>query len=347
MTRTARIVSTSDRYDLAWETTFISQFTDIAIDLLPSAPENESELIRLAQGANALLVSSREAISSDLLAALPTVRVIGRNSVGLDNIDLDAATENDVVVTHYPQYCTNEVADHAIAFIYALNRRIVELDRDLRDGAWVEHEYHINRILRGPIPAMRTQTLGIVGLGRIGQQVARRMLASVANIVACDPFVDASVATSLDARLVTFDEMLETSDIITLHSPLTPETHHLIDADALARMKSSSILVNTSRGPIVDLVALDAALTAGALAGAALDVFSPEPLPLESTLFAHPTLIMSPHAAYYSEQSVETVRRETLLGVVDALRGIRPKVVANPAVLDRVSLAPRTDSSDS
>ncbi len=275
------------------------------------------------------------------------MRVIGRNSVGLDNIDLDAATRHDVVVTHYPQYCTNEVADHAIAFIYALNRRIVELDRDLRNGAWVEHEYHMDRILRGPIPAMRTQTLGIIGLGRIGQQVARRMRASVAEIVVFDPYVDASVVTNLDARLVSFDELLASADIITLHSPLTPETHHLMDAAALGKMKSSAILVNTARGPIVDLVALDAALSSGALAGAALDVFSPEPLPLESTLFTHPTLIMSPHSAYYSEQSVETVRRETLLGVIDTLRGFRPKVVANPAVLERVELAARTDSNDS
>ncbi|MDQ2683861.1 MAG: hypothetical protein M3Y37_10080, partial [Chloroflexota bacterium] len=158
---------------------------------------------------------------------------------------------------------------------------------------------------------------------------------------ASDPYVDTSVATSLDVALVPLDDLLAEADIVTLHCPLTPETANLMNADAFARMKPGSVLVNTARGPIVDLVALDAALTDGRIAGAALDVFAPEPLPLESSLFNHPTLIMSPHSAYYSERSVETVRRETLLGVIDVLRGFRPKVVANPAVLDYVALKHR------
>jgi D-3-phosphoglycerate dehydrogenase / 2-oxoglutarate reductase len=341
MTTSARIVSTSDRYDLTWEREFATAFDDIDLDLVASAPSNESDLIRLAADADALLISSREAISSALLDALPAVRVIGRNSVGLDNIDLEACTKHGVVVTHFPHYCTHEVADHAIAFIYALNRRIVELDRDLREGAWVRHEYHMDRILRGPVPPMREQTLGIIGLGRIGQQVARRMRASVSRIIAFDPYVDTSVATSLDVTLVSLADLLSGADIVTLHCPLTPETTGLIDGSALTHMKPGAVLVNTARGPIVDLEALDTALTEGRIAGAALDVFSPEPLPVESMLFSHPTLIMSPHSAYYSERSVETVRRETLLGVIDVLRGYRPKVVANPAVLDYVALKHR------
>lgn len=338
MTPSVRIVSTSDRYDLAWERAFAADFDGISIDLVASAPENEMELVRLATNADALLISSRESITDNLLSALPSVRVVGRNSVGLDNIDLAAATRHHVVVTHYPQYCTHEVADHAIAFIYALNRRIVELDRDLRTGAWVTHEYHMDRILRGPIPPMREQTLGIIGLGRIGQQVARRMAASVQTMIAFDPYPDPAAAERLGAKLVSLDDLLSQSDVVTLHCPLTPDTASLIDATAFARMKPSAVLVNTARGPIVDLEALDRALGSGQIAGAALDVFSPEPLPLSSPLFGHPTLIMSPHSAYYSERSVETVRRETLLGVIDTLRGIRPKVVANPAVLESVPL---------
>lgn len=346
MTTAVRIVSTSDRYDLTWERELISTFPDIDVELIASAPADESELIRLATDADALLISSREGVSGALLDALPAVRVIGRNSVGLDNIDLEACTRHSVVVTHFPHYCTHEVADHAIAFIYGLNRRIVELDRDLREGAWVEHEYHMDRILRGPIPPMREQTLGIVGLGRIGQQVARRMRASVDRILAVDPYVDTSVATSLDVTLVSLDELLAGSDIVTLHCPLTPETAGLIDSAALAQMKTGAVLVNTARGPIVDLAALDAALGNGVIAGAALDVFTPEPLAMDSTLFRHPSLIMSPHSAYYSERSVETVRRETLLGVLDVLRGFRPKVVANPAVLDFVALGNRPEDAD-
>jgi phosphoglycerate dehydrogenase-like enzyme len=344
MTRSSRIVSTSDRYDLAWERSFLQSVDGGGnFDLIASTPANEAELIQVAAGADALLISAREGISNNLLEALPHVRVIGRNSVGLDNIDLDAATRHHVVVTHYPQYCTHEVADHAIAFIYALNRRIVELDRDLRTGAWATHKHHMDRILRGPIPAMREQTLGVIGLGRIGQQVVRRMRASVDRIIVFDPYVQASVASAFDEELVDWQTLLAESDILTLHCPLTPETRHLIDADALGRMKRSAVLVNTARGPIVDLVALDAALTNGRLSGAALDVFDPEPLPLDSPLFQHPNLIMSPHSAYYSERSVETVRKETLLGVIDVLRGVMPKVVANPSVLDSVPLRQRAD----
>lgn len=347
MTGTYRIVSTSDRYDLEWERSYAAGFADIDIQLIASVPANEAELIRLAAEADALLISAREAVTDSLLGALPALRVIGRNSVGLDNIDLGAATRHGVLVTHYPHYCTHEVADHAIAFMYALNRRIVELDRDLRAGAWVTHRYHMNRILRGPIHPMREQTLGIVGLGRIGQQVAHRMRASVDRILVFDPYIDASVATSLDATLVSFDDLLRESDILSLHCPLTVETRGLLDESAFVRMKPGSVLVNTARGPIVDLGALDQALADGRLAGAAVDVVYPEPLPLESPLFRHPTLIMSPHSAYYSERSVETVRRETLLGVIDTLRGIRPKVVANPEVLETLALQHRTDGAES
>lgn len=341
MSRPLRIVSTSDRYDLRWERAYLAETSDLEIELAGASPRSDQELIEAARGADALLISAREAITDEILALLPGLIVIGRNSVGLDNIDLDAAARHGVVVTHFPAYCTDEVADHAIALIYALNRRIAQFDRDLREGAWITHRHHMDRMLRGPIHAMRTLTLGIVGLGRIGQRVATRMAGSVAEIIVADPYIDRSTAARFGVRLVDLDDLLLTADIISLHCPLTPETRALIDRKRLALLKHTAYLVNTARGPIVDLEALANALAAEAIAGAALDVVYPEPLPQESRLNGLPNVILTPHAAYYSEESVETVRRETLTSVVDVLRGVAPPVIANPDVLALRPLRPR------
>ena len=341
MSRPLRIVSTSDRYDLQWERSRLAGLDGLQVELVDATPRSEAELIEAGKGADALLISAREAITETVLDALPDLVVVGRNSVGLDNIDLPAAARHGVVITHFPDYCTNEVADHAIALMYALNRRITQFDRDLRDGAWITHQYHMDRLLRGPIHAMRTLTLGIIGLGRIGSRVATRMAGSVSKVIVADPYIDRTAAESVGARLVDLGQLLLSSDIISLHCPLTPETRGLIDRDRLALVKRTTYLVNTARGPIIDLVALAEALEEGRLAGAALDVVYPEPLPLESRLNALPNVILTPHAAYYSEESVETVRHETLQGVIDVLLGLQPRVIANPDVLNLRPLRPR------
>ena len=344
MTRPLRIVSTSDRYDLQWERSRLAERPDLDLELIGANPTSERELIEVAHGADALVISAREAITETILQSLPNLIVIGRNSVGLDNIDLAAATRHGVVVTHFPAYCTHEVADHTIALMYALNRRIPQFDRDLRNGAWVAHQYHMDRMLRGPIHAMRTLTLGLIGLGRIGRQVALRMSGSVAGIIVADPYIDQSTATEFGASLVDLDHLLLNADIISLHCPLTPETRGLINRERLALLKHTAYLINTARGPIIDLDALTDSLEAGAIAGAALDVVYPEPLPFESRLHGLPNVILTPHAAYYSEESVEAVRRETLDSVIDVLGGFHPPVVANPDVLQTCPLRARNQA---
>jgi D-3-phosphoglycerate dehydrogenase len=275
-----------------------------------------------------------------VLENIPRVKVISRYGVGLDNVDLDAASDAGIVVTHYPGYCTAEVADHALAMILAHNRRIVEQDRALREGAWLEHGPATRRILRGPIQPLREQTLGIVGFGRIGQAVAARAKPFGVSIIAADPYIDPEIIRGAGAEPVTLEELLRRADIVTVHTPLTPETRGMIDAAALALMRPSAVLVNTARGPIVDLPALAQALTNGDIAGAALDVVDPEPLPGDSPFYGLSNVILTPHSAYYSERSVDVVRRETLLEALQVLRGRRPRTVANPAVLEKVSLAP-------
>ncbi len=338
-----RIVVTSDRYGsetegLEMEREVVNEITDLDIDLQGRPSTSEDELIAAGADADALCVSTREAVTRRVLENLPRTKVISRYGVGLDNVDLDAAAEHGIVVTHYPGYCTSEVADHALAMILALNRRIAELDRSLREGAWVQHGPATRTILRGPIPPLRELTLGIVGFGRIGQSVAERARPFGLELLVADPYQEPAVIEAHGAQAVSLEELLERSDIVTLHCPLTPETKGLIDAAALARMKPSAVLVNTARGPIIDLPALAEALESGKLAGAALDVTYPEPLPADAPFYQLPNVILTPHAAYYSERSVELVRRETLLEAVQVLRGKRPRTVANPAVLAKVTL---------
>ncbi|CAA9566651.1 MAG: D-3-phosphoglycerate dehydrogenase [uncultured Thermomicrobiales bacterium] len=334
------VLITSDRYGnetagMETEHAIVAEYPDLAVALRGVACTTEDELIAAGAGADALLVSTREAISARVLQQLPRCKVVARYGVGLDNVDLDAATAEGIVVTHFPGYCTAEVADHALASILALNRRLVELDRDLRAGAWTAHGPQTRSILRGPVHPLREQTLGIVGFGRIGRAVALRAAPFGLTVLAADPHQAPEEIAAAGVEPVPLDALLARSDIVTIHCPLSPETRGLIDAAALARMKAGAVLVNTARGPIVDLVAIVPVLESGRLAGAALDVVDPEPLPAGSPLYRLPTVILTPHSAYYSERSVDTVRRETLVGALDVLRGVMPAVVANPSVLGR------------
>lgn len=345
MARDVTIVITSDRYGaessgLERERALLQRFPDLNVDLRGEPASSEAELIRIGHSADALLVSTREAITRRVCESIPRVKVISRYGVGLDNVDLEAAADNGIVVTHYPQYCTNEVADHAMAFLLALNRRIAELNPDVHEGAWTAHGPATTRILRGRVPALRELTLGIIGFGRIGQAVARRAAPFGLKIIASDPYASEDMIRNLGAMPATLDALLETADLITIHAPLTAETRGLIGKDQLARMKPDAAIVNTARGPIIDLEALADHLVAQPSFRAALDVVYPEPLPADSPLFRLPNVMLSPHSAYYSERSVETVRNETFLAAIAVLRGFLPPTVANPDVLLRVSLAP-------
>lgn len=334
------IAVTSSRYDLTWESQALATLDDLDVELRAGVCPTDDDLIALARDADAILVTSRNRIGRYVLAQLPKCKVISRYAVGLDQIDLDAATEFGVVVTHVPDYCTAEVADHTMALILALNRRVVEFDRDLRAGAWIEHGDLTTQIMRGPIRPLRELTLGIVGLGRIGRAVAARARPFGLTLLAADPYVEPELIRHHGAQPVSLDELLARSDIVSVHCPLTPETRGMINADALARMQPTAVLVNTARGPIVDLDALAAALQDRRIAAAALDVVDPEPLPADSPLYRLENVILTPHAAYYSERSIQVVRAEALNEALRVLRGQRPRTVANPAVLERVTLAP-------
>ncbi|HYH13211.1 MAG TPA: NAD(P)-dependent oxidoreductase, partial [Thermomicrobiales bacterium] len=223
MARKVKVVVTSDRYGsettgLELERELVQEFPELDIELVGAPSESEDQLIEVGQGADALLVSTREAVTRRVLENIPNVKVISRYGVGLDNVDLDAAADVGIVVTHYPGYCTSEVADHAMALMLAINRRIVELDRDLHEGAWVKYGSATGGILRGPIPPLRQMTLGIVGFGRIGQAVADRARGFGLTLLVADPYVAPDVVEANGATLLPLDELLPQADYITLHA---------------------------------------------------------------------------------------------------------------------------------
>ena len=333
-----RVVITSDRFydtDLSMEHEIATRFPALTVDVATALAPDDDTMIAVARDADAIVTASTDRVSRRTIEALPHLRVIGRYAVGFDNIDVAAATERGILITHVPGYCTDEVADHAVALLLALNRRLFSSDRRLRAGEWVGHNLDTAFVAGGEIRALRDLTVGIVGFGRIGQAVARRLAPFGCRLLATDPAFDVNAARAVGAIGVTLPELLANSDLVTLHCPLTPGTHHLIGAGELAAMRAGAMLVNTARGPIVDNAALLDALRHGTIAGAALDVMEQEPLPPDAPLLALDNLIVTPHSAYYSEAAMRTLRRETFAEVLTALNGGQPRSIINPDVLAR------------
>ncbi len=343
MVQSFTAVITSDRYSdssttLEAEREILSAYPDIEVDLRIEHLGSEADLVRLGNEADALFLSTRDAVPRSALEQMQRVKVIARYGVGLDNVDLDAAADHGVVVTHYPQYCSNEVADHAVSLVLALNRRLVQLNQDLHEGAWLRHAALTDQILRGPVKALRETTVGMVALGRIGENIAARLKPFGVSLLVSDPYIDPARIEAVGGRSVSLDELVAEADIVVMISPLTPETRGLLGPEQFARMKPDVAIVNTSRGPVINQAALIEFLQAHPMAQAGLDVFEVEPLPQDSPLYQLPNVILTPHSAYYSERSVQVLRDETFRSAIDVLRGIRPPTVANPAVLDKVVL---------
>jgi len=269
------------------------------------------------------IITQYGAFTRRVLQALRRCRVIARYGVGVDTIDLAAATERGIIVAFVPDYGTDEVSNHAAALILALHRRVLPLDREVRTGHW---DFRVG----APIQRLTKHTLGIIGLGRIGTALATKLRPFGLTILATDPYRADWPAW---VRRVPLEDLLQASDIVSLHCPLTAETRHLIDASALRKMKPTAILVNTARGGVVDTEAVLQALRERWIAGAALDVQEAEPMPATHPLAGLDNVILTPHAAWYSEDSVVECKRKTALAVRRVLEGQIPAAVANPDVL--------------
>jgi D-3-phosphoglycerate dehydrogenase len=286
---------------------------------------SEEDLIRLCSAADALIVAYAP-VTARVLDRLPSCVIVAFMATGFNSVDLAAATARGIVVTNMPDYCTPEVADHATGFLLSLGRNIARLHRSVREGLW-EFE------AAGVPGRISEQRLGIIGLGRIGSAVARRACTFGLELRAYDPYVDETSMKALGVRKTGLADVLA-CDYVSLHCLLTDETRHIVDADALAAMSPGSFLINTARGACVDTDALTAALENGRLAGVALDVLDPEPLPADHPLLTLPNVIVTPHAAFLSSASLLEAREKTCREVVRALRGETPQNVCNPEVLE-------------
>jgi D-3-phosphoglycerate dehydrogenase len=293
----------------------------------------EQDVIQAGVGADALMVGFAP-ITGRVLQALPRCSIVARYGIGVDMIDLDAATDHGVVVTNVPDFCLDEVADHAMALLLASARKIVYLDRAVREGQAAGSGYWKTAAIAEPMYRLSKQTLGIIGLGKTGQGVARRAQAFGMRVIAApDPGVDAEHASRLNVAVLPLEEVLGRADFLTLHVPLTDETRHLVNAEALAMMKPGATIVNTSRGPVIDEAALIEALRHKRLASAALDVYEQEPIAADNPLIQMENVVLCSHAAWYSVDAFHEMKVKTAQAVVDHFQGRVPSYVLNPSVL--------------
>lgn len=294
--------------------------TAVTTDLTPALRD------KLA-GAAGLLTMLTVPVDADLLAAAPNLRVVSNMAVGVDNIDLAACTRAGVPVGHTPGVLTNGTADLVMAILLAAARRLPEASGDARDGRWTTWSPTdwLGKDLSGA-------TLGIIGLGQIGQAVARRARGFGVRLVYHSRHRKPDAEAELGAIWLPLEALLATSDFVVVLVPLTAETRHLIDADALRLMKPSALLVNAARGPVVDSAALVTALSEGWIARAALDVTDPEPLPADHPLYALPNCLITPHIGSATEQTRQAMAELACRNVLTAVRGERLARCANPDV---------------
>lgn len=258
----------------------------------------------------------------------PFCKAIAQYGIGVDTIDVSAATERGIMVINVPSYCEDEVAEHALAMILALARRLPFYDRDVRRGCW-------DYTTQAPIRRLAGQTLGLIGFGKIARKVAQKASGLALSIISYDPFVAPEIMERFGVSAVSLDELLRTSDFVSIHVPLEAQTRHLLGEKELRLLKPSAVLINVARGPVLDQQALHRLLVEGRIRAAGLDVLEEEP-PQEGdeshSLLEVSNAVFSPHVAWYSEESVDKLRRHLATDVVRALRGERPDGLVNPEV---------------
>src|SRR5678816_2667166 len=298
--------------------------SEIGAELELAADSSPESVMKLAADADAVLVTYAK-MNADMIRQMKKVRIISRFGIGVDNVDLDAATQKGIVVTKVPDYCIDEVSDHAMALLLTAARKIPLANDQVHSGTWKMPNFV-------PIHRLRGSVLGLVGFGRIPQLVAPKAKSFGMRVVASDPYVPTDVFKNLGVEKVEFADLLKTSDYVSVHSPLTPETKGLFNADAFSKMKKGSYVVNTARGPIIDEAALAAAIDSGQIAGAALDVMTSEP-PTGSPLIGKRNVILTPHTSFYSEESLVELQTKAAQEVANVLTGKPPRNPVNPGVL--------------
>ena len=294
--------------------------------------DTAEKLVEACHDADACLVPGQN-FSAEVIDQLERCRVLVRYGVGYDVIDVDAASRHNVLVVNIPDFCLPEVANHALVLLLDCAKKVTRQDRWMRAGNWAGGRSPF----LSPMGPVHGQTAGLVGFGQIAQEFHRRLRVLEMEVVAYDPFVRPEVAAALEVELVPLDELLRRSDYVSVHVPLTPATRGLINAEKLALMKSTAYLINTSRGPVVDEPALVAALQNGQIAGAGLDVFEVEPLPLDSPLLGLENVTMTPHCASFADDTFLKMWRRVGEEAALALRGQMPNTPVNAGIKPKLT----------
>ncbi len=305
---------------------------DAGITLIKRGPARTPEAVAEAlQGADIGLCWG-EPYTREVFEKNPQFKAVIRYGVGVDSVDLEAATDHGVIVAHYPDFCIPEVANHALALMLDCAKKITRMDRLIRSGGWGAAK----KIIK-PMGPIHGETLGLVAFGHIAQDMAKRGHVLGMNVIAFDPFVDAAVFEAAGVKQVSLEELAEQSDYISCHLPLNAATDGLLNADFFGRMKSTAYFINTGRGPVVNEPDLIAALQEGKIAGAGLDVFAEEPLPQGHVLTTMENVILVPHTASYSDETMRLRDVRIANDAIKILNGELPEFVANKGVLEKLS----------
>jgi D-3-phosphoglycerate dehydrogenase len=313
-------------------------FESRGIEYVQRDCKTEDEVIEAAKDADGLMVWITPLTTRRVIESLPKCRVISRHGVGVDSIDLDAATERGIMVCNLPNLNAVEVAEHAMSLLLSLIRQVVSLDRGVKQGLWRDNPGELfarqSKMFR-----IAGSTVGIIALGNIGRAFAVRAKGfGPARILAYDKYIHQVSADIFGVQMVDLDTLLRESDFISIHAPETPETYHMIDREALTKMKPSACVINTSRGGLIDDAALCEALESGTIAGAALDVTEDDPVSADNPLTKLDNVILTPHFAAYSEVTFQVGKTMWPENVAWVLEGGRPHGLANPKVIERIAV---------
>lgn len=280
--------------------------------------ETEEKTIALTKDADAVIIGSIPNFSERVIGSLENCRILSRAGIGVNNIDLATAKKKGIIVTNVPDYCIDEVSDHAMALILSFARKLPEAAANTASGGW-------GIIPLRPIEPLNQSTLGIVGIGRIGSTIGKKALAFGMKIIAHDPFAPDAAFKRIKADKVSMAKLIKNSDYITLHAPLIPKTRGMIGTEALKKMKKEAVVINVARGELIDEAALRKALRSGEIRGAGLDVLCEEPPSKKHPLLGIPGCIITPHSAWYSTAAMGELRRKSAEEVVRVLSGKKPK----------------------
>lgn len=298
----------------------------IGADLIESTGSDEESIIEAAKDADAILNCYAE-LTPRVIESFKKCKIIARYGIGVNNVNIPAANKKKIIVTNVPDYCIEEVSDHAIALILACARKICQLNKTVKSGKWDFKDYR-------PIYRLKGQTLGIVSFGKIPRRLVEKVSAYEFNIISYDPYVDKEIVAKYNVKLVTFEELLKESDIITIHAPLTKETKGIFGSEQFKLMKNSAYLINTARGGLIKDSDLAQALKEGEIAGAGLDVLEDENVNSHHPLVSLENVIITPHSAFYSEQALKDLQYKAVQEVIRVLTGENPKSCVNPEVFE-------------